>query len=95
MPTSTKTHSKMTIKSKKRESVTEDHVEEVERMPNLEAKPSKAIKPIEIEEPDSGIVVDDKTEEDPLAVPVEEDDSAEEISLDGEEVNPFGDRWEE
>jgi hypothetical protein len=62
---------------------------------DLDLKPGKVKKPIEIDEPEPAVAVDEKVEEDPLAVATEEDDSADEISLDGEEVNPFGDRWEE
>ena len=67
--------------------------EEAEHEPEIAL--SKSSKPIEIDEPEAVAAVDEKLEEDPLAAATEEDDSAEEISLDSEEVNPFGDRWEE
>ena len=51
-------------------------------------------KPLEIDEPEVVAGVEEKAEEDPLAAATEED-GAEEMSLDGEELNPFGDRWEE
>lgn len=57
--------------------------------------PTKIKKPLEIEEHEPIIGIEEKPEEDPLAAPVEEDEAAEELSLDGEELNPFGDRWEE
>lgn len=94
MPTATKTRSKMATKSKKVAPVAE-HTNEHEQEPDLELKAGKVKKPIEIDEPEPAIAVEEKAEEDPLAVATEEDDSAEEISLDGEELNPFGDRWEE
>ncbi|MEK7641984.1 MAG: hypothetical protein AAB365_03270 [Patescibacteria group bacterium] len=70
---------------------TEEHDEAVES----EVLPVKIKKAIEIDEPEPAVIgVEEKLEEDPLATPTE-DDEAEELSLDGEELNPFGDRWEE
>lgn len=88
MATATKT---ARIKSKKSGAPVEEHAEH-----ELEADVpiSKNKKPIEIDEPEPVIGIEEKVEEDPLVAAVEEDDSAEEISLDGEELNPFGDRWE-
>lgn len=57
--------------------------------------PSLNKKPIEIYEPESIHGTEEKPDDDPLAVAIEDDDGAEEISLDSEELNPFGDRWEE
>ncbi len=95
MPTVSKTRSKIAAKTKKGAPVVEQHTEESDQELDLELKPGKAKKPIEIDEPEPAVAVDEKAEEDPLAVATEEDDSVEEISLDGEELNPFGDRWEE
>jgi hypothetical protein len=95
MATASKTRSKTTAKAKKVAPAVEQHTEETEQELDLELKPGKVKKPIEIDEPEPAVAVDEKVEEDPLAVATEEDDSAEEISLDGEELNPFGDRWEE
>ena len=39
--------------------------------------------------------VEEKVEEDPLVAATEDEDGSDEISLDGEDLNPFGDRWEE
>ena len=41
------------------------------------------------------LILEEKTEEDPLAVVEETDESNEEVSLDDEELNPFGDKWEQ
>ncbi len=95
MPTATKTRSKISTKTKKAAPTVEEQVEETENTSDLDIAPSKAKKPIEIDEPEPVVAIDEKVEEDPLVAAVEEDDSAEEISLDGEELNPFGDRWEE
>ncbi len=51
---------------------------------------------IEIYEPEPIVLgVEEKIEEDPLIPVVEDEDGAEEATIDGEELNPFGDRWEE
>jgi hypothetical protein len=89
MATATKTAK---LKSKKAPEPVEEHAEHDH---DVEAPISKGKKPIEIDEPEPVVGIDEKIEEDPLLGAVEEDDSAEEISLDGEELNPFGDRWEE
>lgn len=53
-------------------------------------------KPVEIYEPEPIVVgVEEKIEEDPLVPATEEEDDAEEATIDSEELNPFGDRWEE
>ncbi|MBP6858540.1 MAG: hypothetical protein KBC33_01775 [Candidatus Pacebacteria bacterium] len=82
-------------KTKKTAPAVEEH-DEVEEH-HEDTLPVKAKKPVEIDEPEPVLaVVDEKLEEDPLAAPAEDDELAgEELSLDGEELNPFGDRWEE
>ena len=53
-------------------------------------------KPVETYEPEHIIGAEEKVEDDPLvATAAEEDDSAEEIGIDGEELDLFADRWEE
>ncbi len=95
MATATKTRVKFS-KPKKGSPAVEEHAEEIERAePGLDAKPGKVKKPIEIDEPEPTVAIDEKVEDDPLVGAVEEDDAADEISLDREELNPFGDRWEE
>ncbi|OHA17239.1 MAG: hypothetical protein A3C79_02875 [Candidatus Taylorbacteria bacterium RIFCSPHIGHO2_02_FULL_45_28] len=89
------TITKARLKTKKLLPASDTHTKETEQEPVLEIKSGKSKKPIEIEESEAIIGVEEKIEEDPLVAPVEEDDSADEISLDGEEINPFGDRWEE
>lgn len=80
-------------KTKKVAPVVEEHDETEE---HHDVIPSKTKKPIEIDEPEPIIGGEEKLEEDPLAVPTEDDElGGEELSLDGEELNPFGDRWEE
>ena len=61
----------------------------------LEAK-GKAKKPVEIDAADILPEVDEKIvdEENPLLVG-EEEESDEEVSLDDEDLNPFGDKWEQ
>jgi hypothetical protein len=90
------TATKSRVKTKKPDPVVEEHAEESGHPEtDLDVKPGKAKKPIEIDEPEVAVAIDEKVEDDPLVGAVEEDDTAEEISLDGEEINPFGDRWEE
>lgn len=93
MATATKNTRVKTTKTKKAAPENEvQHDEETE----VEILPSKNKKPIEVDEPEPAIAaVDEKLEEDPLIAAIEDDDAAEEMSLDGEELNPFGDRWEE
>lgn len=93
MATTTKNRSKTSVKIKK-PIVSEPKIDDGDQEADLEIKPGKT-KPIEIDEPEPIVSIDEKVEEDPLAMPTDEDDSADEISLDGEEINPFGDRWEE
>ncbi|MEN9912673.1 MAG: hypothetical protein RLY66_81 [Candidatus Parcubacteria bacterium] len=82
-------------KTKKVDPIVEEHDEAEEHREDAPA--AKAKKPIEIEEHEPILGgTDEKVEEDPLAAPAEDDELAgEELSLDGEELNPFGDRWEE
>ncbi len=88
MPTATKN-----ARSKTKKVVTSTDAEET--APEGDAIPSKIKKPIEIDEPEPVIGIEEKPEEDPLLGAVEEDEASEEAVLDGEELNPFGDRWEE
>lgn len=99
MAMATKKSVTKTIKSKKKgvPATEEQHIEEeVEREEHeTDVAPGKVKKPIEIEEPEADVGVDEKSEEDPLLGANEEDELSDEVSLDGEEINPFGDRWEE
>jgi hypothetical protein len=94
MATATKSRSRISAKAKK-PAPAADHTEVAELEHDIDATPIKAKKPIEIDEPEVAVGIEEKAEEDPLVAATEEDDSVEEISLDGEELNPFGDRWEE
>ena len=95
MASATKTRAKTNKTKKVVAPAAEEHAEETEHTEtDLDIKPGKAKKPIEIDEPEAG-VIDEKIEDDPLVGASEEDDAADEASLDGEELNPFGDRWEE
>jgi hypothetical protein len=99
MVTATKKTAPKTVKSKKKvaPATEEQHVEEEVEHEEKETDviPSKVKKPIEIDEPEADVGVEDKTEVDPLLGSAEEDELSDEVSLDGEEINPFGDRWEE
>ncbi len=65
----------------------------------LEAFPKIVKKIIEVEDPEAILGVEEKEEkldEDGMPIVGEEDDAnAEEATIDDEEVNPFGDKWEE
>ena len=51
---------------------------------------------IEIDEPEPIVAVDEKIEDDALPVTDDEDVlGSEEIAIDDEELDPFGDKWEE
>lgn len=63
---------------------------------DIEPMLEKNKKIIEIYEPEPIVSgVEEKVEEDPLIPAVEDEEGAEEAIIDGEELNPFGDRWEE
>ncbi len=82
------------IKVKKATPKTDTTHEEIG--PEIDPIPAKNKKLVEIYEPEPIIAgVEEKIEEDPLIPATEEEDSEEAVSLDGEELNPFGDRWEE
>lgn len=71
----------------------------VETEEHLEAFP-KAKKVVEIEEPEAVIGVveekEEKLDEDGMPITEDEDEAGtEEAGIDDEEVNPFGDKWEE
>lgn len=58
--------------------------------------PAKSSPLLEIDDADPLISIEDKlAEEDPLHPSDLEDDEMSDIGLDGEDINPFGDRWEE
>lgn len=60
--------------------------------------PTKSKIPLEIEDPDVAhpIIVEEKIEEDPLVKEENSDElESEEATLDEEELNPFGDKWEQ
>ncbi len=70
--------------------------EEIEA--EIDILPVKNKKPIEIDELEPAVILDDKEEkleEDPLVAATETEEETEEIGIDAEELNPFGDRWEE
>ena len=84
----------------KKSSVAPVAVEEIdehdeEEIGALETK-GKAKKPVEIDAADILPEVDEKIvdEENPL-IASEEEESDDEVSLDDEDLNPFGDKWEQ
>jgi len=84
-------------KDKKIEGSPEEHTEEAETT-DAEAFPVKNKKDavITLDEHVEIEVAEEKPEEEPV-VKVEEEEEllGEEVSLDDEELNPFGDKWEE
>lgn len=91
--TATKTRSnKKSLATEHHEDVHGDGVE-TESIP-LKAKSVR--EPIEIDDTETLTVVDDKTpEDDSVSLFESEDDELGDVSLDRDELNPFGDRWEE
>ncbi len=90
MPTKTKT------KIKKVELHPEEAIEDAGL--DTPTIPSKAKQtPLEIDDVEAvvGVLEEKVVEEDPLNPVETEDDESAEVSLDNEELNPFGDRWEE
>ncbi len=92
MATATKTSTK-SIRPKTKKATVE--VVQEEQIHEADITPSKVKKPLEIDEPEVVGGIEEKLEEDPLIGATEDEESSEEASLDGEELNPFGDRWEE
>lgn len=90
MPTTqtTKTKQKTKVVEKKQ-------TEEVEEQEN-EALPAKTKKIVEIDEPERIIVgVEEKLDDDAVQVPEDEEGGGvEDATLDDEEVDPFGDKYE-
>ncbi len=80
-------------KTKSETRVEESHTETEEVM---DIPPTKSKKPLELDLPEPVIGTDEKPEVDPL-IPEEETDetTSEEVSLDDDELNPFGDKWEQ
>ncbi len=57
---------------------------------------SKNKKPLEIDIPDEIITpIEEKTDEELAVTEDGEDASGDELSLDDDELNPFGDKWEQ
>ena len=93
MPTATKNSRLKSVKTKRVLAKPDVAHEDVAAEPEPILLKSK--KPIEMDEPEPAVAgVEEKIEEDPLVAAVEDEES-EEAVLDGEELNPFGDRWEE
>ncbi len=88
--------------AQKKKEIIKTKTKEVEKEPELseesdEIEGPKAKKPIDLEAAlEPAIVVDEKSEDEvPVVTDDSEDSSADEISLDDEELNPFGDKWEQ
>lgn len=87
-----KSKSKKTIKAEKSDKKEIKKVATpVEESEEIEIQPKKIITAIEIYEVDTVTEVDEKTDSD-ILLPEEEDDS---FSPDDEEIDPFGDKWEQ
>lgn len=67
----------------------------IEQEGEIEAFP-KIKKVLEVEEPETVLGIDEKVDEDGSPLGDSEDELAsEDATIDDEEVNPFGDKWEE
>ena len=84
----TKTKQKSKPTEKKHANHTEEHEEE--------ELPTKAPKIIEIDEPEPVVGAIEEKNEDDIPVAIEDEDSlgSDDSSLDDEEVDPFGDKYE-
>lgn len=81
-------------KTKKGRTASEEHIEG--SVPDMPIVPLKGKKIAPIEDAELIVGTDEKiVEEEVIAPVVEEDETADEATLDDEEVNPFGDKWEE
>jgi hypothetical protein len=88
-PTKNITKKKLGVKTKE----TADEVAEIDSItPKIKTKPD----PIELDDAEPLVGVEEKiVEEDPLNPIETEDEELSEVGIDSEELNPFGDRWEE
>jgi hypothetical protein len=86
-------HTKSPRSSKKVKSVSQDSADDSGRVAVVPISKIKNIPDVDLHDDVIGIV-DEKPEVDPLHAEEESDDLASEESLDDEEINPFGDKWE-
>ena len=62
----------------------------------MELEGPKAKKSVDLESAlEPAVIIDEKSDEDVPVVTDDEDASGDELSLDDEELNPFGDKWEQ
>ena len=90
MPQAKKLHPK---KKTKPVTKTKPPVEDNEEEVSVPVSKIKKVVEVDIQE-DVGIIVEEKPEVDPLLGDEEADELSSEESLDEEEINPFGDKWE-
>lgn len=61
----------------------------------LETAPVKPGKPVDLDMIEAPLVAEDKVELESLPGEEDEESLTEELGLDEEELNPFGDKWEQ
>ncbi|HTK33512.1 MAG TPA: hypothetical protein VL335_03135 [Candidatus Paceibacterota bacterium] len=73
----------------------EEHDEEIEA--DIISPKSKLKKPAEVDAADilPEVAIDEKIDEDAPVIPLEDEEAEELPTLDDEDLNPFGDKWEE
>ena len=85
---------KIAGKKTKKEIVTKKD-EEVDGANEATVPLTKAKKPLATEFVDIAPIVEEKTDEDVIEGLEEGEEDEEELTLDEEEINPFGDKWEQ
>ena len=81
--------------SKKKQPPAVVEIEEKEEEIDILSPKGKAKKPVEIDAADILPEVDEKIDEETVALSLEDEESEDVASLDAEDLNPFGDKWEE
>ena len=88
---------KVTVKKTKKTSTKPVNGEIEEKDVEIDIVATKGIskKPLEIDAADILPETDEKIDEEAVALGIEDEDGDEIPSLDAEDLNPFGDKWEE
>jgi len=86
-------HTKSSRSTKKTKAAVQDTIDEIGLAVATPITKIKNIPDVDLHDDVVGLV-DEKPEVDPLHTEEEADELAAEESLDDEEINPFGDKWE-
>lgn len=90
-PKKSSSKEKTKVANHETESETNKDTDEIE-----EVEGPKAKKSVDLESAlEPAVIIDEKTDDDLPLMSDDEDSSSDELSLDDDELNPFGDKWEQ